>query len=160
VLPPYLPRPPIQPMPPPMSPTPCLTATKDPLPTVPTATALMTGAVNHTMPASSMSCVSAMAQVLSHWPNLPGMRLNCHEPTQDHLLSRRINCLAASLANLPSRRLNCLSATSATNPYITQCVGYRASRLVSPFKHLAVALWIRACYGLGPHSLEGHYTSW
>ena len=118
-------------------------------------TAPTNGTANCTMRASSMSRAPATAQVPSHWPDLPSMRLNCHEPMWDHLLSRRINCLAASPAkDLPSRRLNCSLATSATNPYVVQCAGYHILRLASPLKHLAVALWIRAHYSLRPHLSE------
>src|SRR6266851_798337 len=119
------------------------------------ATAPMTGAANPMMPASSMSHAPVTALEHSHWPDLSGMRLNCHMSSRDNLLSRRINCSVASLAkDLPSRRLNCSSAMSATNPCIAQCTRCHESRLASPLKHLAVALQIRACYGLRPYSSE------
>src|SRR6266851_6573480 len=170
MLPPILLLPPKQPTPPSVHPMP---HPESPLTVPRTVIAPMTGAASPTMPASFTSRAPAMALEHSHWldlsdtrlncptltqSNLPGMRINCHEPLRDHLLSRRINCSAASLAKaLPSRRLNCSSAASATNPCIAQHTRCHELRFVLPLKCLAVALQIRARYGLGPHLSEGHH---
>ncbi len=159
-----------------MPPSICLTAHPAlPLIAAHAATVLMTGAASPMTRASFMSPAFTLALEHSHRPNLPnkrlnclapaqadlpGMRINCPMPVQADPSSMRINCQAASQArDLPSRRLNCSSAMSAINPCIAQCTRCHISRLALPLQHLAAALWIRAHYGLGPHSSRSLPTS-
>jgi len=132
-----------------------------PLTTARAVTALTTGTVSPITHVSFMTPAFALALACSHQPNLPNKRLNCPVPTQGNPFSMRLNCQVASQArDLLSRRLNCSLATLATNPCVAQCAGCHALRLASPLQRLAVALWIRAHYGLGPHLSEGHHTLW